>query len=72
MPAGGGARGAGILLWLRQDLRVHDNPALCAAATDARAAGGAVTCVYVHSPQEDGDDPAGKWRGGVSVLWVVG
>ena len=45
-----------VLLWLRHDLRLHDNPALVAAAREARAAGGTLTFVYVHSPEEDGDD----------------
>ena len=28
------------ILWLRRDLRLHDHPALIAAAEDARASGG--------------------------------
>lgn len=48
-----GARNA--LVWLRQDLRIHDNPALVAASQHVAAAGGTVTFVYVHSPEEDGD-----------------
>lgn len=66
-PAGTG----GVLVWLRQDLRVHDNPTLCAAAADAKAVGGAVTIVFVHSPQEDGDAPATGGAGGVNN-YVVG
>lgn len=66
-PAGTG----GVLVWLRQDLRVHDNPTLCAAAADAKAAGGAVTIVFVHSPEEDGDAPATGGAGGVNN-YVVG
>lgn len=50
------ALGSGVLYWLRQDFRVHDNPALCAAAAAARKRGGKLTLVYVHSPEEDGDD----------------
>ena len=32
----GGAKGRGVLYWLRQDFRLHDNPALSAAAQAAR------------------------------------
>lgn len=45
-----------VLLWLRQDLRLHDNAALVAAAQQAKASGGNLTLVYVHSPEGDGDD----------------
>ena len=50
--AGGTAAAAGrsVVYWIRQDLRLHDNPALCRAARLAAAAGGKVLCVYVHSP----------------------
>ena len=41
-----------------QDLRLHDNETLVAAARDARASGGQLAFLYVHSPDEDGDDPA--------------
>lgn len=34
--AAGGAKGAGVLYWVRQDFRLHDNPALSAAATAAK------------------------------------
>lgn len=47
-----------VLLWLRQDLRLHDNAALVAAAQQASKSGGSLTLVYVHSPDEDGDDVA--------------
>lgn len=50
-----GARG--VVVWLRQDLRLHDHPALSAAAAAAKRAGGSLTLVYVHSPEEDGDEP---------------
>ncbi len=53
---GAAGQGSGVLYWLRQDLRLHDNPALCAAAAAARKRGGRLTLVYVHSPEEDGDD----------------
>ena len=41
-----------------QDLRLHDNETLVAAARDAKASGGQLAFLYVHSPDEDGDDPA--------------
>lgn len=43
------------IMWFRQDLRIHDNPALVEAAKWAQRRGGSVVCVYVHSPAEDGD-----------------
>lgn len=43
-----------VLVWLRRDLRVHDNPALVAAAKAASLAGGTVTVVYIHSPEVSG------------------
>ena len=56
-PGGGNPAGSsGVLYWLRQDFRLHDNPALCAAAQAAKRGGGKLTLVYVHSPEEDGDD----------------
>ncbi|KAI8468759.1 MAG: hypothetical protein J3K34DRAFT_459699 [Monoraphidium minutum] len=71
------------LVWLRQDLRIHDNPALCEAARPARVKsvpaagrhhntpqGGTITLVYVHSPEEDGDDAAAG--GGGSGRWRPG
>ncbi len=49
------------IMWFRQDLRLRDNPALCAAA-----AGGAVLPVYVL---DDGN--AGEWKmGGASRWWL--
>lgn len=39
-----------VIYWIRQDFRLHDNPALADAASAAAASGGAVHCVYVHSP----------------------
>jgi hypothetical protein len=42
------------IMWLRQDLRVHDNAALTEAAKWAARQGGCVTFVYVHAPEEDG------------------
>ncbi|HWQ92116.1 MAG TPA: deoxyribodipyrimidine photo-lyase [Clostridia bacterium] len=48
------------LVWLRQDLRTADNPALAAAS----ARGGKVIPIYVWAPEEEGDWPPGgaaKW-----------
>ena len=33
---GAASKGAGVLYWLRQDFRLHDNPALSAAAQAAK------------------------------------
>ena len=47
------------IFWLRQDLRLQDNPALAAAALR-----GPVVLVYIWSPEEEGAFPAGaaaKW-----------
>lgn len=49
------------LLWLRQDLRLHDQPALVAAAKE-----GAVIPVYVLD-----DEGPGAWRiGGAQRWWL--
>jgi deoxyribodipyrimidine photo-lyase len=42
------------IVWLRNDLRLADNPALADAA-----ARGPVVPVYVWSPDEEGDWPPG-------------
>ncbi|UUL83727.1 cryptochrome/photolyase family protein [Sphingomonas qomolangmaensis] len=47
------------LLWLRQDLRLHDQPALVAAAHE-----GAVIPVYILD-----DDAPGQWRMGGAQRW---
>ncbi len=44
------------LIWLRQDLRLHDHPALCAAASAATSSNSNLQFVYIFSPNEDGDD----------------
>lgn len=44
-----------VVVWLRQDLRLHDNPALHRAAALASKRGGVVTVAYIHAPEEDGD-----------------
>ncbi|KAK3258811.1 hypothetical protein CYMTET_32160, partial [Cymbomonas tetramitiformis] len=53
------------IMWFRQDLRLHDNPAL-KAATDA---GGTVVCTYVWSPSEEGNGTS--WAsGGASNVFL--
>lgn len=50
-----------VIMWFRQDLRLADNPALCAAA-----AAGAVLPLYILD-----DVTPGKWRwGGASRWWL--
>jgi deoxyribodipyrimidine photo-lyase len=49
------------LVWFRQDLRLTDNPALCAAV-----AAGAVIPIYIHAPEEEGAWPPG----GASRWWL--
>jgi deoxyribodipyrimidine photo-lyase len=48
------------LVWFRRDLRIADNPALAAA----RAAGGAIIPVYIHTPGEQGE-----WTAGAASRW---
>ena len=48
-----GAAAPPVILWFRQDLRLHDNPALVAAAQSGRP----VIPVYLHVPVEDGKWP---------------
>ena len=42
------------LLWLRQDLRLHDHPALRAAAAAAAEGNAQIRIVFVFSAEEDG------------------
>jgi deoxyribodipyrimidine photo-lyase len=50
------------LVWFRSDLRLADNPALCAAV----AAGAPVVPVYIHAPDEES-----PWQpGGASRWWL--
>lgn len=57
----GGDMANGIV-WFRNDLRLDDHPALCAALD----AGLAPVCVYIHAPDEEGDWAPGAasnaWR----------
>ena len=53
---------ANALVWLRRDLRLHDNPALAQAIAD----GYAPVLVFVHAPEEEGD-----WApGAASITWL--
>jgi deoxyribodipyrimidine photo-lyase len=51
------------IVWLRDDLRLADNPALSAAALR----GGPVLPVYILD-----DDAAGDWRPGAAARWWLG
>jgi deoxyribodipyrimidine photo-lyase len=51
-----------VVVWLRQDLRLIDNPALAVGAKE----GGVVIPVYIHSPQEHAAWPPG----GASRWWL--
>lgn len=56
-------RSSPTVVWLRQDLRIHDNPALLEAA----AAGGPVIPLYVHD-----DRTPGRWAiGGAAKWWLA-
>jgi deoxyribodipyrimidine photo-lyase len=50
----------GSLLWLRQDLRLADNPALLAAIRH----GGPIIPVFIWSPEEEG-----RWQPGAASRW---
>lgn len=52
-----------ILLWLRRDLRLHDHPALAAAAATGRA----VIPVFIHDAVVERLGAAPKWRLGLAV-----
>jgi len=49
-----------IILWLRRDLRLHDNPALCRACSEA----GRVIPVYIHAPEDEA-----PWQPGAASRW---
>ncbi|MEO5373845.1 MAG: DNA photolyase family protein [Alphaproteobacteria bacterium] len=52
-----------VIVWLRRDLRIDDNPALVAAAES----GGPVIPVYIHD-----EDTAGRWAVGGAGRWWLG
>ena len=39
-----------VVLWLRRDVRLHDHPALVAAAEHARASGAPLLPIFVWEP----------------------
>lgn len=55
---------AGVIYWLRNDLRLHDNPALLLAAQRAREQGGWLLPVYLHDPEQQLDTRWGFARMG--------
>lgn len=59
MPAIESSRSAAIV-WFRADLRLEDQPALCAAIEQ----GGPVYPVYIHAPEEEGE-----WAPGAAARW---
>lgn len=52
-----------ILLWLRRDLRLHDHPAMAAAAASGRP----VIAVFIHDEVVESLGAAPKWRLGLAV-----
>jgi len=52
----------GTIIWFRQDLRLHDNPALAAGIRRA----GWILPLYILSEEEEGDWPSG----GASRWWL--
>lgn len=72
-PTRGPTRGPNVVVWLRQDLRLHDNPALTRAAALATKQGGGVVLVFVSSVEEDGqplESNSGVWGGDRGVVVV--
>ena len=64
-------RPQGAVVWFRQDLRLDDNQAFRAAVRAANKRGGQVLCLFVWSPDEEGDDSSASWApGGASRVWL--
>jgi deoxyribodipyrimidine photolyase len=64
-------RPQGAVVWFRQDLRLDDNQAFRAAVRAANKRGGEVLCLFVWSPDEEGDDSSASWApGGASRVWL--
>lgn len=62
--AGAATPGPPVVVWLRQDLRLHDNPALEAAARSGRA----VVVLYIHDSDHGRN---GGWPlGGAARVWL--
>ena len=49
-----------IIVWFRNDLRLHDNPALYAAIRQSER----IIPLYIHAPHEDG-----RWQPGAASRW---
>jgi deoxyribodipyrimidine photo-lyase len=47
--------GRPVIVWFRDDLRLSDNPALCAAAQSGRP----IVCVFIHDEESEGLRPVG-------------
>jgi deoxyribodipyrimidine photolyase len=63
MMHGGSSRGGSVVVWLRQDLRIHDNPALAYAAS----LNVPMHVVYIHAPDsEEGGFPIM----GAAKMWL--
>ncbi|HEX4872305.1 MAG TPA: deoxyribodipyrimidine photo-lyase [Nevskiaceae bacterium] len=53
-----------VLCWFRRDLRLTDNPALCAALEEAQATGARLLPVFVWAPEEEA-----PWAPGAASRW---
>jgi deoxyribodipyrimidine photo-lyase len=63
MMHGGSSRGGSVVVWLRQYLRIHDNPALAYAAS----LNVPMHVVYIHAPDsEEGGFPIM----GAAKMWL--
>jgi len=61
----------GAVVWFRQDLRLDDNQAFRAAVRAANRRGGEVLCLFVWSPDEEGNDEGASWAPGeASRVWL--
>lgn len=58
-----------VVWWVREDQRLHDNPALCAACEDARARGVPLLCLATEAP--GGVTRWGFDRVGAHRRWVT-
>lgn len=58
------AAAPGVIFWFRQDLRLHDQPALMQAMALARGLGGWLLPVHVDDPSQDGTTRWGFQRRG--------
>ena len=56
--------GLPVIVWFRDDLRLSDNPALCAAAQSGRP----IVCIFIHDEESEGLRPLG----GAARWWLHG